>query len=173
VASPLVIRPPHPDEGPRLNETIGQAAWLSAFRFVLPVEAMQAHFAGQLDVSCDYWPQRGAKLDRFVADIDGQPVGYIGLGEYAEGEGEVRALYVAPEWQGRQVGRALWARALAYFRERGVDAVNVWTLAGANSCRFYESMGCEPVGTGTLFLGPYSAPCVHYRVECLGDGEPQ
>lgn len=161
-----MIRTQLPDEGKALNESIGQAAWLSAFRHVLPVEAMEAHFAGRMDVSCDYWPQRGVRLGRFVAEIDGEPVGFIGLGEYAGGEGEVRALYVAPAWQGRKVGQTLWNYAIEFFRERKVPAVNVWTLAGANSCRFYEAMGCESLGTGTLFLGPHSATCVHYRIEC-------
>lgn len=127
---------------------------------------MEAFFAGQMEVSCDYWPQRGERLGRFVAEVEDEAVGFIGLGEYADGEGEVRSLYVAPDWQGRKVGQSLWEHAVAFFRERGVPAVNVWTLAGANSCRFYEAMGCAPMGTGTLFLGPHSATCVHYRFEC-------
>lgn len=166
VASPIVIRPQYADEAARLNETIGQAAWLSAFRHLLPVDAMVAHFAGEMDVMCDYWPQRGDRLDRFVAEVDGEPVGFIGLGTYAGGEGEVRSLYVLPSRHGQGIGQALWEHALATFRSRGFKAVNVWTLAGANSCRFYEAMGCEPIGTGTLFLGPHSATCVHYRIEC-------
>lgn len=164
MASRIVIRIQHPDEGQTLNDTIGQAAWLSAFRHLLPVEAMQSHFAGNLEVSCDYWTQRGERQERYVAEIDGEPVGYVGLGSYAGGEGEVRALYVAPSHQGQGVGQALWNRAVQAFRERGIPAVNVWTLAGANSCRFYEAMGCVPIGTGTLFLGPHSAPCAHYRL---------
>ncbi|MCB8932385.1 MAG: GNAT family N-acetyltransferase [Fimbriimonadaceae bacterium] len=165
MATRILIRPQHSEEAPRLNETIGQAAWLSAFRHLLPVEAMESHFAGHLDVTCDYWTQRGERLDRFVAELDGEAVGFIGLGTYAGGEGEVRSLYVSPSRQGQGVGQALWEHAIAIFRKRGISAVNVWTLAGANSCRFYEAMGCEPIGTGTLFLGPHSATCVHYRLE--------
>lgn len=161
----ITIREALPEERTLLGSEIAQPAWLDAFRHLLPVEAMRAHFDGTMEVSCDYWSQRGEKLFGFVAEAEGQLIGLVTLGNYADGDGEIRALYVAPAWQGKQVGKRLWEHAMAAFASRGTGVVHVWTLAGAASCRFYETMGCEPMGTGNLFLGPYSATCMHYRKE--------
>ena len=164
-APAISIRQATPDEREALGTEIAHPAWLGAFRHLLPIEAMQAYFDGALEVTCDYWSQRGERWEGFVAEAEGRRIGLVTLGAYAGGDGEIRALYVVPDWQGKQVGKRLWEFAMDRFAARSVKVVHVWTLAGAASGRFYETMGCHPMGTGTLYLGPHSATCMHYRKE--------
>ncbi len=56
--------------------------------------------------------------------------------------GEVRALYVHPDWQGRGVGRALLGALTMALRDRGYRAAVLWTLRDLTSTRrFYEATG--------------------------------
>ena len=164
-APEITIREALPEEREALGNEIAKPAWLDAFRHILPVEAMRAYFEGSLEVTCDYWSQRGERLAGYVAEADGKRVGLVNIGTYAGGDGEIRSLYVVPGWQGKQVGKRLWEYAMAEFKTRGFKTVHVWTLAGAASCRFYETMGCQPMGTGSLLLGPHSTMCMHYQKE--------
>ena len=58
------------------------------------------------------------------------------------GEGEVDALYVAPEHQGRGVGRRLLSTSFERLRAEGAENARVVVLAAnAPARQFYEHMG--------------------------------
>lgn len=98
VAAPCDIRPYTPEDAARLL-----AIWRAA--------SEQAHFfftAEQLDAQqrlvADVYL---SKAEISVATLSGAPVGFIGLlGSFVGG------LFVAPEFQGRGIGRALVAHAM-------------------------------------------------------------
>jgi GNAT superfamily N-acetyltransferase len=53
-------------------------------------------------------------------------------------------LRVHPDWRGRGVGHLLFARALAWARERGCRRLKVETQdVNVPACRFYARQGCE------------------------------
>ncbi len=58
--------------------------------------------------------------------------------------GEIRALYVHPDWQGRGVGRALLGALTKALRARGYRAAVLWTLRDLPPTRrFYEATGWD------------------------------
>ena len=68
----------------------------------------------------------------WVADQDGALIGYA-----ARGDGWLNQLYVHPDHQGRGVGDALLAQAMA-----GVDALQLWAFQqNTRARRFYEKRG--------------------------------
>ena len=86
-----------------------------------------------------------------VAVADGKVVGF---GELADGpgateaydlaaDGEIRAVYVAPEYAGEGVGAALLGELESRGRDRGVSTVAL--TASVNAAGFYESHGYERV----------------------------
>lgn len=59
--------------------------------------------------------------------------------------GLIQELSVAPAYQRRGVGRALFAEATAWMKNQGLQRMEVRTLLGnEQSNGFWRSMGCEP-----------------------------
>lgn len=83
----------------------------------------------------------------FVAEVNGEPVGYIGTRLDSHTKiGRIPSLVVAPEYQKLGIGRALVEHALHYLRSEGMSAVRIETLEqNAVGKRFYPKMGFEPV----------------------------
>ena len=89
----------------------------------------------------------------FVACTGDQIIG-MGMAEQASDAGlesdvgDVRALYVHPDWQGRGVGRALLDALTTALRTRGYRATVLWTLRDLTPTRrFYEATGWTFDGT--------------------------
>ena len=55
-------------------------------------------------------------------------------------QGEVYALYVAIDWQGKGLGRQLLGALFSQLRGTGVSDAYLWVLAGNPARFFYESM---------------------------------
>jgi dTDP-4-amino-4,6-dideoxy-D-galactose acyltransferase len=94
-------------------------------------------YATWVEKSCRGWAE-----EVFVADVGGQPSGYLSCHVRAGGRGEIGIVGVATEAQGRGLGRELVATALWWFAERGIERVTVVTQ-GRNivAQRLYQSMG--------------------------------
>jgi GNAT superfamily N-acetyltransferase len=76
----------------------------------------------------------------------------------------LRFVIVDPAWQGRGIGRALLRAALAWCRERGVDACFLWTVEGLPASRaMYERAGFRVVER--VEDARYSVPRVSVRME--------
>jgi GNAT superfamily N-acetyltransferase len=91
----------------------------------------------------------------------------------AEGEGEIMAIYVAPErWRGG-VGGALMRFALDAMREAGFARATLWMLRGNDRAdRFYRSAGWTPDGgeRSEVVWGAHVDE-VRYRID-LGSARP-
>jgi GNAT superfamily N-acetyltransferase len=66
----------------------------------------------------------------------------------AQGDGELYALYVDPEWWGRGIGAALISAARSRLVDIGFRGAVLWLLAGnAPADRFYRIDGWRPDGS--------------------------
>lgn len=93
----------------------------------------------------------------FVAEQDGRIVGFaVGGPERSsdpEFPGELHAIYVLQEHQGRGLGRRL-AGSVAYtLLDRGYRSMMVWVLRDNPWKRFYFSIGGTPVRFRTIDIG--------------------
>jgi N-acetylglutamate synthase-like GNAT family acetyltransferase len=75
----------------------------------------------------------------FVAVSGGRVVGFAALEVYSRKLAELRSLCVAPEWQGRGIGRRLVERCLALARERLVFEV----MAITSQDQFFRACGFD------------------------------
>jgi len=114
-----------------------------------------------------YAPPGGALL---LAEIDGEPVGCVGLRSLGEACCELKRMYVRPGHQGSGIGRALGAAIVDEARERGyarmrLDTIDTMTVAIA----LYTSLGFKeippyrpnPIAGASFFeldLGPLTSP---------------
>ena len=104
-------------------------------------------------------PRFPAKFDRalsdprslaLVAEEDGRVVGVCYAGPSREPGypgGEVHAIYLLPEAQGKGLGRALFEEALRFLEETGQTPVWVWVIEANERARgFYRRMGGVEAG---------------------------
>jgi ribosomal protein S18 acetylase RimI-like enzyme len=84
-----------------------------------------------------------------VSRHDGRISGFVSFGKCranvaAADQGEIFALYVAPEIWGRGCGRALLHHAVAQLHADGFTSISLWVLtANQRGIRFYEACGFE------------------------------
>jgi L-amino acid N-acyltransferase YncA len=135
----VLVRPLHPDDYPAVAAVFaeGIATGLATFETEVP--------------AWDEWDAGHLADHRFVAELDGEVVGWIAVVPYSRravyrGVGE-ESVYVAERARGRGVGRALLETMIESAREGGL-----WTLqAGvftdnAASLALHRALGFREVG---------------------------
>jgi len=101
-----------------------------------PRERCDALYAAWIERSFSGWADTV-----LVADCGGEPAGYISC-HLHPASGSIGLLAVAPEKQGKGLGRQLVAAALAYFRSRGMPRATVVTQGrNVGSQRLYQACG--------------------------------
>ena len=138
--------------------------WRNARRLVeayaasLSVDLAFQNFAHELEhLSIEYAPPTGAFL---LAEESGSMLGCVGLRRFAEGVGEIKRLYVAPEARWCGLGRRLAECIIAEAGRLGYARVLLDTLPTMVEARLlYESLGFRPTKpyrfnpiVGTAFL---------------------
>lgn len=149
-------------------------SWLKAYRGLIPDRVLDSLSVEQREAMWREAIGRPASpIDRvWVAEQRGRIVGFASSGpsrdEDADPErtGEVYAIYLEPEAQGRGIGRRLFRRAIEELREQGFEAATLWVLAANVRTRlFYEAAGWQSDGTErTLTVRESELQEVRYRV---------
>lgn len=90
---------------------------------------------------------RGQHL--LIAEVSGAPAGFVDCGPSRFPSlpfaGEVYALYVAGDWQGRGLGRLLMTGAFRALLAAGRRSALVWVLTSNPARFFYEALGGQLV----------------------------
>lgn len=89
-------------------------------------------------------PADFAKRVFWVAQSEGQVMGFAGLWPAVDGAADVDPLYVEPEQQGAGIGRLLWAALEAHARETGAKRIVI--DSDPHAIGFHERMGCRVIG---------------------------
>jgi GNAT superfamily N-acetyltransferase len=122
-------------------------AWRESYRTILgPAAARPDALARRLRL----WrrllarPRQGGAV--FVAELDGEPVGFGSCGPQREddrlADGEIYALYLLRRAHRRGLGRALMAAMARTLLAHGMGSADCWALEGnAPALRFYAAMG--------------------------------
>lgn len=114
--------------------------YVDSLPFSLEFQDLDAELA---DLSRTYGPPGGSAL---VAEIDGEPVGAVGLRHLEEGVAELKRMYVRPASRGKGAGRALATRALETARRLGYGAVRLDTAAEMTTAiAIYCALGFVPI----------------------------
>lgn len=96
---------------------------------------------------------RGEGFAMLVAERDGEVVGFVAFGASRDADapaatGEVVAIYVDPDEQGRGTGGALLQGAVEGLRAQGLRRATLWTLRDSpQSNGFYAAHGWRRDGT--------------------------
>jgi ribosomal protein S18 acetylase RimI-like enzyme len=142
--------------------------WRAAYQRIMPPRLL----ADMNDVRISaFWAQVIAEAQGksfcFVASAGERVVGFASGGSRQHSEdmtrGEVYALYVLPEFQGRGVGRRLVATSFERMLELGMKEGRIWTLReNAPARAFYSRIGGAATDAGYNDIGGIRYPEVAY-----------
>ena len=131
---------------------------VEAYAATLEVDLCFQNFAAELaNFESEYSAPAGAFL---LARDAGLPVGCVGLRRYADDNGEIKRLYVAPQARGRGTGEALVRGIVAAGRRLRYRRLVLDTLPSMTAAQdLYRRLGFRPVAPyrfnpveGTAFL---------------------
>ncbi len=84
----------------------------------------------------------------YVAEENGRIVGFVNGGRRRVEEfpyhGEIYAIYLLKEFQGKGIGNRLFEASVDWMMEQGWNSMYVWVLEENLSKYFYEKMGGQP-----------------------------
>lgn len=139
--------------------TVHLSAWQTTYRgLIIPGFLDSLTYEGQ----CDSWSDTLRSIDRshflYLAEVEhGAVVGFVFGGPERSGDplykGEVYAIYVVRDCQGKGIGRALFRRAVKELELRRLSSMILWVLAENPYRRFYERMGGELVHSSLVTIG--------------------
>jgi GNAT superfamily N-acetyltransferase len=143
----MLVRLAEPDDAYAV-ESIRVRGWQIAYRHVFPPRELDA-----LPIDESRWRRRFVEpppgWTTFVAEHDGDIVGFASVGPSRDDErgvGELYAIYVDPGSWSQGAGRALLGRAEEQLAAEYGEAT-LWVLAAnARARTFYERAGWQPDG---------------------------
>ena len=157
-----------------IRKAIPQDAWGLAHVHSL---SWQAAYAGLMDPeflktrtpehSYNVFSQNGWDLV-WLAEQDGQIIGFCRIGESEENCGEIEALYLLPQFQHQGIGRQLIQAGIEQLRLRGYRRIICWVLkSNQNARQFYQRCGFieDPVEQTITMGTPQTILRCHFDIE--------
>lgn len=105
------------------------------------------------------WSQVISQGHLFVAETkDGEIVGFAcggkeRSGNYSGYDGELYAIYLLEEYQGKGIGTALVQRIKQYLIDNNYHSMVIFALEENPACRFYEAIGGKLIGKEEIEIG--------------------
>lgn len=156
--APPTVRPATAEDIPGITG-VHVDAWRSTYRGIVP----QAFLDGLSYRDRETLWRRvfsGAAGEHGVFVVDAGAAGIVGFVDGARGrtsdtvyEGELLAIYLLEDFQGRGLGRNLTLRLAEWFIARGIRSMRLWVLADNPACRFYEALGGRRIETKRIDIG--------------------
>lgn len=104
------------------------------------------------------WEQNVNQSSVFVAETDdGKIVGFSTGGKEREGkydvyDGELYAIYILAEYQGKDIGKKLVKPVANELRKAGFNSMLVWVLEDNDAKYFYEKLGGKKIDTSDITI---------------------
>jgi GNAT superfamily N-acetyltransferase len=153
-----MIRPARVDDAGGMAR-VQVVSWRTTYPGMVPQDFLdsmdEVAFAGRWS---DRLRHEVSRRTSFVAEGDGRVVGFATGGAEREGDaryrGELYAIYLLQEWQGRGLGRDLANTVARDLVDRGFHSMLVWVLRDNRAARgFYEHLGGVYVREHALDFG--------------------
>ena len=132
--------------------------WRSAYQVIVPASHLAALSYTKSEAS---WRARLVNTSdgsfTYVAERDGQPVGFAWGGPERDGSpdfrGELYAIYVLKQRQGCGLGKRLVTAVAGRLSGQGINSLLIWVLADNRAKRFYEKLGGLAVAERPASIG--------------------
>ncbi len=106
------------------------------------------------------------KLPTFISQLNGETVGFLSLKIHNKFSAEIYVIGVLEKFHRRGIGKALVTEAEKYLRKKGIEFLQVKTIAPshpseeyARTRKFYSSLGFKPLEEFATLWGKEN-PCL-------------
>lgn len=127
------------------RKTLGEVycnSWKTAYKGIIPDGYLNS-------LTAEIWTPEKINPNNYILaeDGNGAVIGLVSFGcarDSGENGGELRAIYLLPEYWGRGYGRLLFSEAVRELRNMGYARFYLWVLKANTRARaFYEKMGMK------------------------------
>jgi GNAT superfamily N-acetyltransferase len=134
-------------------------SWRTTYKGVVPDDFLARLSYAQRE---QLWRQvltepSGPSFVYVAEDERGKIVGFASGGPERTGDpiyaGELYAIYLLAQHQGKGIGRQLAITLVSRLRQEGMTALLLWVLAENPSRKFYERLGGRPISEKTVIIG--------------------
>lgn len=145
--SSFTVRPAETDDA-ELIRAVAERAWPAAHGHILSSETIDSVLSQWYDPDDTRDAIQRDEVGYFVAERDGDVVGYVSGGRSDDPDvATLAAIYVDPDHWGNGIGTALLERFESFCRSRGYERVRLRVLAENDRAQmFYRAHGYEQVG---------------------------
>ncbi|WP_426348239.1 GNAT family N-acetyltransferase [Alloiococcus sp. CFN-8] len=125
---------------------IHSASWKSAYKGIIPDEILN----GITPEKREKYFEKALSLDwekDAIINVNGKEAGFISIGECRDDDknstyGEIRGLYLLPEYWGQGFGKALFTWGIKELEKQNYTSISIWVLEdNIRARRFYEKQG--------------------------------
>ncbi len=136
------------------------SSWLTTYEGIVPGEYLASLNETEYLPLWQDWLARDISV--FVAEVEGQVVGFAGGGAIREllhpYDAELYTLYLLKEAQRRGLGRTLLAAVMKALVEKGSKGMLAWVLEKNPAIRFYERTGARYITSKQIRIGDVHLP---------------
>ncbi len=130
-------------------------SWLTTYEGIVPKKYLASLNEAERVPTWQEWLARD--IDVFIAEVEGEVVGFAGGGAIREPleayDAELYAIYLLEKVQGRGVGSALLSTVAEALVGKGHTSMLAWVLAQNPAVRFYEKTGAEHLMSKPIEIG--------------------
>jgi L-amino acid N-acyltransferase YncA len=130
-------------------------SWLTTYAGIVPDDYLSSLNEAERVPLWREWLARDIHV--YVAELDGEVVGFISGGQIREPlqeyDAELFAIYLLQRAQGIGIGTALLKKLADSLNAKGFKSMAVWVLQNNPSIRFYEKSGALPVSSKKIEIG--------------------
>ena len=121
-------------------------SWIETYKGLVPDDYLATlSVAEKSKIWKELLSQPAPNSRTFVATLDNQIVGFVSGGEAREKThgftGELYAIYLLKEQQGKGIGKALFQTLTDYLKKLGITSMFLWVLRDNKTVAFYKAMG--------------------------------
>ena len=149
----IVIRKARPEEAERIID-INIKVWNTTYKDIIPqeiIDKLQTKDQARIEKNAKSIEE---KSNTFVAEIDGEIVGYTTYGKARDenypNAGEIYAGYILDDYQGLSLGRRMAVACMEEMIKDGYMTLITKCLEGNPSNEFHKSLGGEFVGQSSF-----------------------
>jgi len=140
----LIIRLAKPEEARKIAE-INIETWKVSYRGYIPDEILDTRAITEDSIKTRL--DAISKNNIFVAEFNGEVVGYASITRNTETEAEIATFYILPQYQRLGIGGILLKEVLKNLKELNFKKVVIWTMKNfEQSNNFYKKYGGFPTG---------------------------
>lgn len=125
-------------------------SWRATYKGIVPVTFLESLSYEQREL---IWKKGVNENNVYIAEDEyGQVIGFSTGGKertrkYEAYTGELYAIYILKEYQGKGIGRLLVQSVVDDLKDKSLNSMLIWAIEENPACLFYEALGGKKIDT--------------------------